>query len=1362
MHIARRRARRSDTTKRRLVGGSIFAVICGFLVYTFAIVPIFATADAQYLSGLVVADNGEVTFASGNPADFSFVRNGAFGATSKIYDAKIVVRDLPSSGVAEKKLTIALPLGMNWVDDASADKNLQSQLDASKGNNGVEKIAANQEPVLGYTFSGAGARTYYMLTGTQSVTVNIKVSLDTALDLGYITDAIKATLTLDDYEESIAIDVNAPLNASAPGKFHQPNYTYFVSAGSTYSTNEGYNKLIRASWAGGAYDVKRLATQARIYLHVENSAATLQLTTTDVRYSLEDKGNGDYILYYTPTAASNMDFTAPFGVVVPNDAVGGSTITLTGRGETDYWQIGGGTRTVDFQNTWTLKLRVAPTDEKVTIGYNSLNPDPTFTAQNLNVTTRVPVAPQEEMTGVLGYNYINNRGSQDSAPKTVKMTFDTEVLGVMMVRLSCTPGGTISTVHIKTKSGLEKDVALNKTCNAYGWAGEFSYVDFGTERTDYLAEVVYDAGVIPAVTQLRRAITDDSTWSITYVGARLSDERNGVSTLEVYDTANPENTTGISKMTTVFSAAGSVDLTTMPTQVVEAGSTLKFNIRIAPYASSLIYQYSILEPIIYIRQELRDKDGNFLPISNIKVTNGSARGNVDITSKFGQITYRDTDTARVYMIDGRGLTDGSANVSIGVVNSQGKFNNTSLDLSYSIETSLTTPDQTYNMRDMVFVQEAGVTSSPATHHYSGDTFNIANGVAGSMVHAVGSTYYQVRGSQSIEVDNKAKHASTDTWSTWSEDTNPIAIGTSESSALDMSMQAINNSGVEVPGPTVMYMPVPKQSENWGTLNYNEEPFEFSTMLKGALTNPDPNIFEIYYGKNIVPTDNGTELDSRSAQFASDVSGWTEDDWRAVNCVKIVARNIPPSSVGDDGNYDFGYELKVIDIDRVRDGATDTWRAIYYQQLTNSNNDVFSGWYGKSFISIRLSDSKINGTLFVDSNENGKWDNGEQALAESGWRVELYDRSSNRLVQTTETDAQGKYEFIELLEGEDGYYINVVNKHPVTAGTDGGYLFTKKGDASNIGSYNTDNQAVGNKNSTPIHDVGYIGPVSPAREEGVAIYNAGVIGYVANENYTLKAIFADGDNADNLRPVKAKITAKAEGAEDTVIELDPTGAEQTVELPLYSATGDKLYYRFTAEDLLYYDKTFTVSGKNVTVKYTQKQMRVESKINIKAPGAVDTKDAKIDYEIEYDATITNYVGDVDIEIVQKLPYAIDVDESELDGAIYDEDARTLTWTVSMDDVNTFAEDEALVSVSRRFNVALIYKGVKARDNLRVTVTGNSSLSRSANVVSDSVNTSVATPGENPTTYDNVWMWALMLAGTAFALSGLMVYRVKSKI
>ena len=1170
-------------------------ILCMAILITFCSVlyarflnPQSSHAESLYMTATVEDDNGTVDFSpgtSGAVAEFSYVEVGQYGANSKNYDVKITLQSLP---VGNKKLSVKLPIGMIWVDDGSSDSNLRSQLDENICNGGLQTIAVDQEPVLGYTFSKTSTKLYCFNEGTSAVTLNLKVKADSALDINFIENAIVADVIIDDQiKETASININVPSGESQGGYFYTSSRTIYVKAGTTHQSYEGNYRLQRpVSVLGNNFDIKRLIKNVRFVMTVDDPGLRIILQGADATWSIDDSraDDGVYIIDWTPTEYENGNRAMPYALVVPADAEVGKVYTVSSTAATTFWQEDGNDKVVNYKNTQTIKYQLLPTEELVTVGWADLNPSATETAHNTSYSTSVYA--NTDTQGTLGKGYINNKGSSDSARKRIHFKFDNTILGVMGIELPCEPNGTIGTVSVKTMSGVSKDVNLNKSCNQYGSANMLSFSNFGLEYGDYVSELEYDFGVIPAGTQIHQ--TASNSVAFAYIGKLLSEDRAGVATVELFDIDNPANTTGEASISTKKRNYGTLDITNLGTQVVDAGSPLKFSINVSNWAGGTGYDNTVLNPVIYIRQEVKDAEGNFLPISNLKITNGAARGGEDITSLFGQITHIDTPTARVYKIDGRNVPDGSASLSAVYVTQNGEIkNNIGITVSWSVDTSLTTPDQQYNIADMVFVQDPAHTGSITTHYMRGDPFNVS-GSPNNTIYAATTNYYQIRGQSSIGVENSGKHTDSESWLTWDEDSNPITIGSADGSRADMKATMINNSGVAVPGPTTIYFPIPKKGQNWGSLNYNNQAFEFSTALTGAISNPNASYFSVSYGKEVTPTDNGSDLDAQNAKFVSDTSGWTSADWKDVNCVKITAANIPANSPSSADRYDFVYQLKVTDSANASDGAIDTWRPIYFQQLTNSAGDIFSGWYKGSYVSVKLAEGRVSGQLFIDANENGKKDTDEQELKESGWKIDLYDRSSNQLVRSTTTDANGAYSFIELALSADGYYITITNKHPINGDVTPLYLFSKKGSASNSGAYNTDNQAEGSKTTNPAHATAYIGPITPSGTAGEASYNIGLVEYIANEDYSGGVTFSDQNNAFSTRPATVTITATASdgSTQDITVQTDGDG-NFVASLPKYNATADRLSYTFSAPDITGYTKSDSAGDHIYNVSYTLK-------------------------------------------------------------------------------------------------------------------------------------------------------------------------------
>ena len=81
-----------------------------------------------------------------------------------------------------------------------------------------------------------------------------------------------------------------------------------------------------------------------------------------------------------------------------------------------------------------------------------------------------------------------------------------------------------------------------------------------------------------------------------------------------------------------------------------------------------------------------------------------------------------------------------------------------------------------------------------------------------------------------------------------------------------------------------------------------------------------------------------------------------------------------------------------------------------------------------------------------------------------------------------------------------------------------------------------------------------------------------------------------------------------------------------------------------------------------------------------------KDEKVSYTIKYNAQITDYVGNVKVEIVDYLPYAIDESLSNLHGGTYNPEGNTVTWEVNLGRINTYTNPEqGNISITKNIEV-----------------------------------------------------------------------------
>lgn len=114
-----------------------------------------------------------------------------------------------------------------------------------------------------------------------------------------------------------------------------------------------------------------------------------------------------------------------------------------------------------------------------------------------------------------------------------------------------------------------------------------------------------------------------------------------------------------------------------------------------------------------------------------------------------------------------------------------------------------------------------------------------------------------------------------------------------------------------------------------------------------------------------------------------------------------------------------------------------------------------------------------------------------------------------------------------------------------------------------------------------------------------------------------------------------------------------------------------------------ENIITFYYKKLIPEITNKKVTKDSKQT-----TIDSLKTGIDYKIEYSADVKNYEGQPVVTIVDKLPYEIDEAKSNLDGGIYNKENKTITWTITLNNVDTYKTPEN-VKVSKNITVFYIY-------------------------------------------------------------------------
>ena len=198
--------------------------------------------------------------------------------------------------------------------------------------------------------------------------------------------------------------------------------------------------------------------------------------------------------------------------------------------------------------------------------------------------------------------------------------------------------------------------------------------------------------------------------------------------------------------------------------------------------------------------------------------------------------------------------------------------------------------------------------------------------------------------------------------------------------------------------------------------------------------------------------------------------------------------------------------------------------------------------------------------------------------------------------------------------------------------------------------------------------------------------------------TVNKIWKDNLNVNGKRPTSIKLQVK--NGQDIVQEQTVTGNKTSEiwtytfnELAKYDSKGNEIVYTVDETesnlgDLEYYDKL--VENDSITNTFKVIEDTVESKITKTAnKEKIEAEDEEINYSIKYTATINKYIGSATVTITDKLPYEIDISKSDLNGGTYNKEAKTISWTQTIEDINTFASGkEKQILIDKEIKVVYI--------------------------------------------------------------------------
>lgn len=145
--------------------------------------------------------------------------------------------------------------------------------------------------------------------------------------------------------------------------------------------------------------------------------------------------------------------------------------------------------------------------------------------------------------------------------------------------------------------------------------------------------------------------------------------------------------------------------------------------------------------------------------------------------------------------------------------------------------------------------------------------------------------------------------------------------------------------------------------------------------------------------------------------------------------------------------------------------------------------------------------------------------------------------------------------------------------------------------------------------------------------------------------------------------------------------------------------------------------------NVEYCYNKKDSNLNTSMTMTGTNKITKSTDKVSYQINYSTVFTDYIGEATIKIVDTLPYKIDINNSNLDGGVYDDNTKTITWQVNTN-INSYENSEYNVTK----NIELKYKNINLLEDVIVNnVSGKTEIENKNKEVATLYNTYIDVKG-----------------------------------
>lgn len=152
---------------------------------------------------------------------------------------------------------------------------------------------------------------------------------------------------------------------------------------------------------------------------------------------------------------------------------------------------------------------------------------------------------------------------------------------------------------------------------------------------------------------------------------------------------------------------------------------------------------------------------------------------------------------------------------------------------------------------------------------------------------------------------------------------------------------------------------------------------------------------------------------------------------------------------------------------------------------------------------------------------------------------------------------------------------------------------------------------------------------------------------------------------------------------------------------------------------------TISEPSVLIifYYEKKDPKLETSVSKTGTKEITRKDAEVGYKLNYKAIIKDYIGNAKVTYIDKLPYEIDEEKSDISGGKYNKETKTIVWEETYEKIDMEKE------ITFTKEIKVVYTGIEDTDRIMTNeIETTIKLDNKESTVTSDYDTDIKIPGE----------------------------------